>query len=75
MAIRSAKFGCLNAALIATWTVVGVIIMAAGFLAVGVLDPNQVADNRIWSVPPLIGLVVAFVGSVLSIERDPAPRP
>jgi hypothetical protein len=66
--ISSAKFGCLSVGLIVAWTAAGVIIMAAGFLALGALEPNQVEGNPIGSIPPLVGLIVAFLGSVLSIR-------
>ncbi|MEW5989750.1 MAG: hypothetical protein AB1736_00195 [Chloroflexota bacterium] len=66
--INSAKFGCLSVGLIVAWTAAGVTIMIAGFLVLGAVDPNQGDGNPIRSVPPLLGLVVASLGSILSIR-------
>lgn len=68
ISVSSARFGCLSVALIVAWTIAGVAVMVAGFLALGALDPNQVEGNPIGGVPPLVGLVIAFFGSVLSIR-------
>jgi len=60
-------FGCLSAGLIVAWTIVGVAAMVIGFLVIGAVSPGKTGDP-LASVPPLAGLGVAFVGSILSIR-------
>jgi hypothetical protein len=67
-AFDSARIGCLSVALIVTWTIAGVTIMVVGFLVLAVLFPSLTNGNPLANIPPLLGLVVAFVGSIGSIR-------